>query len=369
LDSGGTERFLQRLVLQTSSATVHHTVISLTGGGEVAVELAARGIAVRSLEMGRRGNMPDVSAIWKLAQILRALQPDVVQAWMYHANLLAAIASPVAGTGRAIWGIRAASLPAGHERVRTIAVARISSLVARFLAKGVIVNGNRARQLHINAGYPAERMLTIPNGFDLETWRPDNAARLSVRSELGLPPHAFLIGHVANFRPIKDHATLLRAIKLLRLAGYDPGVVFIGLDADARSSAFTRMVCNSLGSMHRIFALGSRDDVPRLTAALDISVLTSIDESFPNVVAEAMASGVPVVSTDAGDVREILGSDRDVVAIEDADAIASRIAWWIDQSETFRAEAGHRLRDRVATNFSLKHVTRQFVDYWSAVAH
>jgi glycosyltransferase involved in cell wall biosynthesis len=368
LVAGGTERMLQRVVLATRALGVEHEVISLVDGGAVADALRAEGVVVRSLSMRRTGSLPDVSALWRLVSMLRASEADIVQAWMYHANLLAALASPMAGTGRAVWGIRAASLPAGRERRRTIALARMSALLASALARSVIVNGERARHSHIAAGYPAARMVTIPNGYDLERWRPAPEARGSVRAELGLPAGALLVGLIANFRPIKDHRTALRAVARLRQHGFDVHLLLAGVDADLHSPALAAMIREELGSPAAVSALGSRPDVPRLMAALDAVILTSIDESFPNVVAEAMATGIPVVTTDAGDVRAILGADADVVAVGDHVALSDRLTYWLTASHGAREAHGDNLRSRIADRYALDSIARQFVSHWMLLA-
>lgn len=368
LVSGGTERMLERIVRATRAHGVEHVVITLADGGEVADALRAADITVHSLGMRRTGTMPDVGAVWRLASLLRDVRPSLVQAWMYHANLLAAVASPLAGTGRAVWGIRAASLPAGRERRRTIALARASARVAGVLARAVIVNGTRANRTHVEAGYPAARMIVIPNGFDTRLWRPDAAARDSVREELGLAPDALLVGMVANFRPIKDHRTLFRAIAAVRRTGIEAHLLLAGVDSAFGTPELARMILEELGPEPGVSALGSRADVPRLTAALDVATLTSIDESFPNVVAEAMACGVPVVSTDAGDVIDILGASDDVVPVGDHDALARRIGRWLSQPHAARRAHGATLRSRVTSRYDLEVVARQFIDTWSRLA-
>ena len=367
LVAGGTERMLQRVVLSTRELGVEHEVISLVSGGEVESALRAENVTVRSLGMQRHSMVPDLSAVWRLVRLLRAADVDLVQAWMYHANLLAALASPLAGTGRAVWGIRASSLPAGRERRRTIALAGMSSLLASVLARSVIVNGERARRSHVAAGYPEARMVTIPNGYELDIWRPDADARVSVRRELGIDADALLIGLIANFRPIKDHRMLLRAVGALRRDGLDVHVLLAGVDATATSTILSAMIHEELGERAQVHALGSRPDVPRLTAALDVATLTSIDESFPNALAEAMACAVPVVATDAGDALSILGVPEDVVSISDYAALSRRIAWWLRQPLAARVAHGEMLRARVAARFSMASVAEHFIAHWTSL--
>jgi glycosyltransferase involved in cell wall biosynthesis len=364
---GGTERALQRLVLATRPLGIAHDVISLTDGGTVADELRAAGVAVHSLGMARSGALPDAGGIARLHTLLRRLRPEVVQGWMYHANLLAGLVAPLATGRRALWGIRAASVPADRERRRTVLTAAVTARLARTMPRDILVNGERARDTHVAAGYPASRMTLIPNGYDLARWRPDDAARVDVRRELGIADDAPLVGMIANFRPIKDHATFLAAMDALRRTLPSLQVLVVGVDATRAHPAFAALADRTtLGAA--LHALGARSDVPRVTAALDVAVLTSVDESFPNVVAEAMACAVPVVSTDAGDARTILGSADDIVPVGDVDGVARRVAAWLVQPEATRRAHGRALRARVEREYGLDVVARRHADYWRAMA-
>jgi glycosyltransferase involved in cell wall biosynthesis len=363
LVSGGAERMLERLVLATHGGTLEHEVITLVGGGAVADSLLRAGVSVHSLEMRREGNVPDPSAPFRLAALLRQARGDVIQGWMYHANLLAGVAAPLAALPRPIWGIRTASAPVGRERTRTILTARLAARLAFVLARGVVVNGRRARDTHVAAGYPARLFEIIPNGIDASRWAPNAEARAAVRRELGLEVDAALIGYVANLRPIKDHATFLAAARRLVDAGSPAHFLLVGVDATMRHPALGALV-SAHGLEGRVHALGERDDIVRLTQALDVASLTSVEESFPNVVAEAMACGVPVVSTDVGDAREILGPHGRVVGLGDADAIAREWRVMLDLPPEARIALGEQLRARVSREYSMEAVADRYVRYY-----
>lgn len=363
LVSGGAERMLERLVLATHGAELEHEVIALVAGGAVAERLRDAGVAVRSLAMRREGRLPDPRAIYRLAALLRRARGDVVQGWMYHANLLAGFATPVAGLPRPIWGIRAASVPVDRERTRTIATARVAARFAFLLARGVVVNSRRARDTHLAEGYPARLFEIIPNGVDATRWIPDPAARRTVRHELGTSEDVPLIGYVANLRPIKDHATFLAAARRLVDSGSPAHFLLAGVDATA-DHPMVRDLVTTYGLSDRVHALGERDDIVRLTQALDVASLTSVDESFPNVVAEAMACGVPVVSTDVGDARDILGPEGHVVAVGDVDGIARAWRDMLAMPRDARIALGARLRARVQQEYSMEAVAEHFTRYY-----
>ena len=363
LVSGGAERMLERLVLATHGGPLEHEVITLVGGGAVSDNLVRAGVRVRSLGMRREGSVPDPTAPFRLAALLRDARGDVIQGWMYHANLLAGLAAPLAALPRPIWGIRTASAPVGRERARTVATARVAARLAFLLARGVVVNGRRARDTHVAAGYPARLFEVIPNGIDASRWTPNPEAREPVRRELGIGPDAPLIGYVANVRPIKDHATFFAAARRLVDAGSAAHFLIAGVDATA-SHPTVRALIAAHGLEGRVHALGERDDIVRLTQALDVASLTSVEESFPNVVAEAMACGVPVVSTDAGDALEIMGPHGHAVALGDVDAIAREWRAMLDLPGDARTALGAQLRARVQREYSMHAVAARYTAYY-----
>jgi glycosyltransferase involved in cell wall biosynthesis len=363
LVSGGAERMLERLVLATHGSALEHEVITLVGGGAVAESLAAAGVPVRSLEMRREARLPDPRALYRLAVLLRRARGDVIQGWMYHANLLAGFSSLLAGLPRPVWGIRTTSAPVDRERARTVATARVAARLAFLLARGVVVNGQRARDTHVAEGYPERLFEVIPNGVDAARWRPDPAARRAVRHELGLPDDLPLVGYVANMRPIKDHATFFAAARHLLDAGSPAHFLLAGVDAIPDHPVLRDLVA-SHGLGDRVHALGERADIVRLTQALDVASMTSVEESFPNVVAEAMACGVPVISTDVGDARAILGPHGQVVAVGDADGIARAWSAVLALPRDARVALGERLREHVRREYSMEAVADHYARYY-----
>jgi hypothetical protein len=223
LGTGGAEMMLRKLVLGTEGRTLRNEVVSLGGVGPIGEELLAAGIPVVGLGMGAGG--PNGRAVLRLARRIRASRPDVVQTWMYHANLIGGIAARMAGAHPTIWNIRASNLEAGGEKASTRAAAWISGRLARRLSQRILTNAESARDLHVALGYPADLFQVIPNGFELGRFRPDPGARADVRGELGIPADAPLVGLVARRHPMKDHPAFLAAAA--RIARACPGTHFL----------------------------------------------------------------------------------------------------------------------------------------------
>jgi glycosyltransferase involved in cell wall biosynthesis len=206
-------------------------------------------------------------------------------------------------------------------------------------------------------------MVVVPNGFDLARFRPDAAARASVRAELGLTTGTPLVGIVARYHPQKNVDGFVAAA--LAVARERPGVHFMlaGSGLEAANTTLTAPLAGSAAAP-LFHLLGRRDDVPRLMAAADVLVLSSHGEAFPNVVGEGMACGVSFVSTDAGDAAEIIGDTGRVVPAGDMPGLAREIRAMLDLPAVEREALGRRARQRVQDRYDIERVVEQYQAFY-----
>lgn len=366
LGQGGAETVLFRLATAPAQA-VEHQVISLTDEGVFGPRLRAAGVKVTAI--GMPNGRPSLSGLRQLYRLLKQAQPDVVQTWMYHADLLGGVVARLAGIRSVSWGIRnsGANLAQGSRASRISAwlCARLSSWVpAR-----IIACARNAAQRHQAWGYRADIMQVIPNGYDLSRWQPDEQARERVRTEWGVTPQTVVIGSVARWNPLKDHANFLAAFALC--VPQRPGLmaVLVGDGMTAENAALTALITQH-GLSEHVRLLGRRDDVPALMNGLDVHVLSSQAEGFPNVVAEAMATGVASVVTDVGDAADIVGEDGWVAPPRDAAALAAAMLKAVD---ALGSEAAHeqlqRARERIAQTYGLSRMVQAYDEAWRGMAH
>ncbi len=228
--------------------------------------------------------------------------------WLYHADLMGTLAGRLAGVRRIIWNLRCSDMDFAHYAPLT---RRIVTVLARLspLPYAVATNSNAGRRAHEALGYRPKRWAYLPNGFDTNVWKPVAADRAAVRRELGFQPSDFVIGMVARVDPQKDHANFLEAARLLAARHPHLRILLVGRETNEIA------VPDALKPL--TVALGERRDVPRIMRALDLLVSSSAyGEGFPNVIGEAMASGVPCVATDVGDAALIIGEAGRVVPLE-----------------------------------------------------
>lgn len=341
LGVGGAETMLSRLTTMAPAGDLDQRVVSLTPGGSVRARLEQAGAAVSDLGMTRA--MPSPLAILRLARIVRDFRPDVVQGWMYHADLMAALALGLSGRRRQTtlaWGVRCSDMDTGRYSAKLklviAACARLSPL-----ADVVVANSQAGLVAHQGLGYRPPRFEVIPNGIDTNRFTCDPSRREAVRAALGLPRNALVVAHVARVDPMKDHAGMLKAMERL------PHVhaLLIGTGTEA------------LADSPNIHGLGCRDDVPELLAACDAIVSSSaFGEGFSNALAEGLASGLPAVATDVGDARLVVGPAGAVVPPGDPVALADAL---IDVLER-RHELASLARAHITGNFSMERVIENF---------
>lgn len=360
LDDGGAEAALYRLVLTSGEERTH--VVTLMGEGKYGAPLKAASIPVTCLDMpAGRVTLRGLIRLWR---VLRRTRPDVVQTWMYHADLIGGVVARLAGVRNIFWGVHNSILVPGQNARSTILVARLCARLSTLVPRAIICCARKAAEVHVALGYDAGRMRVVPNGYDLSLFRPDAAQRVAIRSELGFG-EAVLTGVVARFDPAKDHSNLLSALAILKLRGSCPPCLLIGSGMEPSNDALMAMI-DASGVRDRVVLLGRRSDIPAIMNALDVHILSSSAEAFPNVIAEAMACGTPCVSTDVGDVADIVGDSGWIIPPQQsealADAIEAAVAARTTEDWTTRRE---RARHRIASSFSLEQMRLGYAAVWA----
>jgi glycosyltransferase involved in cell wall biosynthesis len=362
LNDGGAEGVLCRLC--THDTHNGHVVVSLMGDGKYGPLLRAAGVEVHCLGMPR-GRFT-VRALWRLWQLLRTLPTDVVQTWMYHADLVGGIVARLAGIRAICWGIRHTTLDSNDSAQSTIFVARLCALLSGCVPRVIVSCAEESVRVHRELGYAERKFLVIPNGYDLIHFEPDSGARIRLRTEWGINDDTPLIGMVARYDSQKDHANLVAALTHLRDIGTNFECVLVGTGIDSENTTLGDAI-NAAGLSTQIRLLGRRADVPAIMNALDLHVLSSsFGEAFPNVLAEAMACGTPCVTTDVGDAAMIVGDTGWVVPPGNSAALAGALVNALNEwkrSTVWQARC-RAAREHVAQHFAIDRMVKSYHAVW-----
>lgn len=363
LDTGGAEKALFNLLSGGLAKTTCCAVVSLLDEGVYGARLEQIGVPVYTLKM-RRG-MPGIRVLRDLRRIVREFRPDVLQGWMYHGNLAAQFAAIFAQSDtRVCWNIR-------HSLYNLAWEGRLSRLlirVGRFLSPRIdriVYNSDTSRKQHEAFGYAAHRGVCIPNGFDLSKIQPHRSRDAEVREEFGFPPEAIVVGHVARFHPLKDHVTFLRAAVKVAHTDARARFLIVGRGVTSDNPQLAGIVPENL--MSRFVFPGERRDIYRLMEAMNVFCVSSRSEAFPNVLGEAMASGVPCAVTNVGDCAHIVGETGVVVSPESSHEMAEAIHQLVTVPDNERTELGAAARKRVEDRFSLNAVVKLYADLYDSL--
>lgn len=366
LQMGGAEMALYRLAITLDPNLFRQSVISLTGDQPVGDLLRSAGIPVESLEL--RPGFPDPRGIFRLRQKISAVVPDIVQTWMYHADLMGGIAAKLAGSYPVVWNIRHTITDKGSLKTSTYLIASVNALLSRYLPAKIVCNAHAGKQTHAAMGFEESKMSVIENGFDLSRFVPDKTSRQDVRNELGLPGNGNLIGMAARYHPQKDHANFIRAASILARKRQDVDFLLWGNNMDDTNLELAGLV-HSVDLQDHVHVLGLRRDGQRLFSALDIATLSSAyGEAFPQVIGEAMACGIPCVVTDVGDSARIVENTGRIIPPRDPQALANAWDELLSMPEAERNRLGLSARERIKNLFSLETTTRKYSQLYLALS-
>lgn len=366
LGDGGAEGVLYRLCRH---ATWRASVISLTDDGRYGPLLRQLGVEVQSMHM-KAGRVPLI-ALHRLSSLIRQEQPDVVQCWMYHANLLGGVSARLAGIHNIAWCIRNSDLSKETTPVSTRLVNHLSAVLSNSIPRAIISCAESAAEMHVALGYDRSKVVLVPNGYDLRVLAPRANDAACFRQKLAIPKDAYVIGMAARWHPQKDHITLLDALTEVRRVVPSVFCLLAGDGVDPDNNTLMRYL-QERELTDRVRLLGAQADISAFMSALDVHALSSaFGEAFPNVVAEAMACQVPCVVTEVGDAKAIVAATGWSVPKQDASALALALcaAFTEQRLQPSRwQERKESCRTRISEHYSIDQMVAAFESHWARVS-
>ncbi|WP_201566382.1 glycosyltransferase family 4 protein [Psychrobacter immobilis] len=307
LNIGGAELMLKRLVLNShQKEKFEHTVITLTDLGVMGPELQNKGIMVHTLGMKSLSTVPLV--FLKLQRLLKKIQPDVVQTWMYHSDLLGGLAAKSVGVKKIIWGIRTTDVSQGPSKL-TVHLSKVCAKLSYYIPSTIVCAAHVSKDYHVGIGYDESKMVVIPNGFDIEALSATDEDGLEIRQQNNLSVDDIVIGSVGRFNPVKNQKLFIDVAALLVEKNPNLKFLMVGRDNTIENKELMSWI-NDYNIVDSFRLLGQRDDVAKCLKAIDILCLHSKTEGFPNVLVEAMILKTFIISNDVGEVRALIPSNQ-----------------------------------------------------------
>lgn len=368
LGVGGAESMLERLLADLDPALVSNHVIALKEGGPIAAKISARGIPVEII--GLENHFPRSLMPLRLARHIRRIAPDLIQTWLYHADLIGGVAARLARPfGPPIpvaWGVRQSVVNQDLLKPATWRVIRYAAMASHHIPQTIVVNAQASIASHAGLGFDTGKFLLIPNGFDSCRFRPDPVARAYFRKQLEVAPDCILVGLAGRFDPHKDYANFINAARIV--SAQRQNIVFTACgDGVEPGNPQMAQLLRCYGQNARLRLLGRQTDMPGFWSALDIAVSTSVGEGFSNSIGEAMSCARPCIVTDVGDSASLIGDAGKVIPPGQPQALIDAILSMADMPDEMRLELGRRGRERIQTCFSMHAATEGFLNLWKGM--
>ncbi|MAD89999.1 MAG: glycosyl transferase family 1 [Pseudoalteromonas sp.] len=356
LGDGGAEGVLYRMCKRDKDA--EHVVLTFINGGKYFSLLEDSGVKVLSLSI-ERGKF-SLSAFWNLIKIIRANKPDVVQTWLYHPDLIGGVAARLCGVKSVCWGVRTSNV--SEEKLSTKVITKVCALLSNLVPTAIICCAEAAVSAHRELGYSSKKLTLVRNGYDFSVFS-DDALSASYQKCVS---QVLKLGMVGRYTHQKDHNNLLESLHLLNKKHENWVCHLVGFGLTPQNEVLVNKI-NELNLQDKIKLDGQTNDVPGFMKTLDIHLLSSVMEGFPNVLAEAMASGVPCVSTDVGDASHIVGQTGWIVPPKNPEKFSNALSEAISELETKPQEWSQRCQlasNRVRDNFDVESMIKEFKRAW-----
>jgi glycosyltransferase involved in cell wall biosynthesis len=343
LDIGGAQR--QAILLARALACLGDDVAMATFYSGGALERDLVGANVRLIGLGKRDRFDAFGFALRFRDAVQEFRPDVVYSFLTVPNLVSHVACWTDARPLIVWGVRASVMDMTQydwlTRLSYRAEGRLSGT-----ADIAIANSEQAARHAMARGFPRERTRVIPNAVDADAFRPEAALRQRTRQVWSIPDDGLLIGHAARADPMKDHATFFQAMALVRNRAPRARATCLVPGAEQVRDALRAR----LGPVANYVDV--REWEAGLAAAMnafDVFCLSSAyGESYPNVLAEALACGVPCVATDVGDSASIIGEAGAIAPPRNPDALAEALIEVLGRlsDPSLSESARQRVKDR-----------------------
>lgn len=343
---GGAEGMLLRLIDRYSNEDV--LVISLMKIDTSIIERFPSNIKFVSL-----GSTSAFSMFWSIFNLSKIVPNDsYVYCWMYHANVIGALTKILKfGKINLFWGVRHSLDDYQGESVSTKVAIQVGRLL-KWIPSRVIFCSQRAQSQHEEFGYARKKTsIYIPNGYVFSQYQNRDFSSSSI-----------VFGTAGRFHDAKDYRTLICAISPLLKQMPEAKLIMCGRDISESNYSLMKLVKQYDINKQQISLLGQVNDMSQFYNCVDIFILSSKTEGFPNVLAEAASHGCAVFSTDVGDAAVIVNNKSHIIPVSNPTALTKAIEHYISLPGEVRANIAFSTTQHVRSNFSISQIAERFFE-------
>lgn len=363
LGDGGAEATLYK-ILSDNQNHHDHSVICLMGKGKYGERLINTNVNLITLNLPR-GKLT-IKAIFILFKTIKKISPDVVQTWLYHADFIGGLISRIMGIKRIYWNIRTSEYFTKNISFKTKLIIKINSYLSYVIPSKIIYCSSRSIKIHEDIGF-AKKSFLITNGFDHTLFKENIIKKKIYRKNLNISKDDFVIGFVSRYDPIKNHQLLINSIELLIAKNNkvkNLKCIFIGKDIKNNKSINESINAKNLKNF--FILLEQQENIFDYMNILDLHVLPSHGEGFPNVLAESMCCSIVNIARDVGDSSVIISDDNLIfnnnvkelseLLLKMIKIKENQIDKWLDLKKN--------ARKNIITNYSLNKMVKEYYSLW-----
>ena len=314
LKPGGAEQLMPTLLSHFNKETfeMRVCVLKVKTGNPISKELTNLGIPV---DLIHANSLKNPFNLFRILSYLNKYQPDLIHTQLQYSDILGSIAAKIK---RRPSTSTLHTLDAIDEHGSSLWRKKIRWVVLQRFCDQIITVSDKTREHHINVGkIPDGKTKTIYNGIHLSRFQDRNSSKLAEKKhELNLPSHHKIITTIAVLRELKGIQYMINALPMI-LRQY-PNTTYLIIGEGAYANTLGGLIIDQRLEDHVVMA-GHRTDIPDMLAISDMFVLPSLRDALPTVLIEALAAGVPVVTTNVGGIPEIIEHGKNGVLVNPAD--------------------------------------------------
>ena len=365
LKRGGAEKVLYEL-LKKSNSNINFEVISLSRRGVYSEKIESLGIKTYHIIL-KHNIFSFIYNLIIICKIIQKSKPDIVQTWMYHADLIGGISAKLLGVKKIFWTIVAANLDIKLIGRRTFYVAKICGLLSNLIPTKIITVAKSSIKVHEKIFYKKNKFLHIPIGFEKKELKKENEKKLQqIFKKLKLD-NKFIIANVARWDIHKNQQLLLEAISKLKKKELNIFCLLVGSNINYHNKELIKITDGFNLNKENFLLLDHVYDINYLMQEIDLFVLSSLGEGMPNVIGEAMINGTPCVSSDVGDCSYVIGNTGWVFESNNIEQLTHSIvsAYKIRNDKKEWQNKKNDCFIRISNNFSIKKMIDAYEILWS----
>lgn len=361
LKAGGAESVLLQLVRQWLFAGHKITILSLSSQCHLDELFVSLNIVVKNYNLKSFSGF--ARSLSQLFRDLKSLQPDIVQTWMPHGDLIGGIAGKFATSAPIVWGCHHSDFSRKNLKLATFLICKLNAVLSYVLPKRVIAVSSHSRSQLIKTGFDKDKIIVVPNGIDCDYFKELQDAKDTLCNELEISPQKKIIGFVGRLsseKRVEDFLSL--ADKLIKTRN-DLHFVMVG-DGHSFGNEEYKTLVSRFFSGQNLSALGVRYDMPLLYSSFDVLVSTSNDEAFGMALVEALACGCACVSSDNEAARTIGERFIGLVAIGDVQGFEDAVLRTLKKHHSKQKEYSTLSSEFVKCNYSIEGVASSYLDIY-----